>query len=129
MLSELKSIGITDIIDLREESEKREFLNINFTLHKIGFKDNSVPSIDILRKILNRINQLIENKKSIYIHCHQGLGRTGIVVASYLMNKNSIDGVSALNILRELKSNSKLCSYNSPITREQIEFVKKYKLE
>lgn len=83
----LQKNGITDIIDLRNESTIPKFIekylcklfNINYTNIKISFKNKSIPSMDTYHKINNL---LVENQKT-YVHCRLGKHRTGIFLAAY----------------------------------------------
>lgn len=124
MHCELTGMQITDLIDLREGSEKLEVCKGCFTVHEFAIRDNGVPDIVLLDKIVEKIFTLTNEGKKIYIHCNQGLGRTGIVVCGYLIKHHGASSKEALEMLKTLKSFSVLANYHSPITKLQVGFIR-----
>jgi len=88
-LLELKKIGITTIVDLRDEDptkisweEKRsESLGIHFV--HIAVNEWSPPTNEQVAQFLAIFRNTPQEK--VFVHCHFGEDRTGVFVASYRM--------------------------------------------
>lgn len=123
MIEELKANGITSIINLMQDHEYNTYninlINDEFNVINFPILDNSVPSEDMICEIIYNINK---NEKT-YIHCNLGLGRTGVVVASYLHEKYGYKSRNLIKRIDELKLTSGLWDKKSPITKAQVEFV------
>ena len=68
-----------------------------------GWKDMDVPDslyfmLDIVKEMLFTVNN---EKKKVLVHCHAGKGRTGIVIACYLMFKYHINAFEAVKKVRD----------------------------
>ena len=123
IVEELHTNGIKTIINLMQKEEFENYttplLEDNFKIINFPILDNSVPSKDIILHILHIINK----SEKTYVHCNLGLGRTGIIIASYLHQKYAYRSKTILQKIKELKYSSKLFDKASPITQEQIAFV------
>ena len=70
-----------------------------------GWKDMDVPDslyfmLDVIKDIYKKIK--IEKKK-VLVHCHAGNGRTGIVIACYLIYKSNYQAEEAVGYLRKIR--------------------------
>lgn len=131
-LDVLKSIGVTTIIDLTESGELFDYSNIvcDINHYKFPIKDRNIP--DSFENVYNLMSY-IENAKSgngtIYIHCWGGVGRTGTIVACWLV----YNGMSANEALAHLNELWKSCpkSKRRPYCPDhgcQIDFIKQFEL-
>ncbi len=70
-----------------------------------GWKDMDVPdSLYFMLDIIKEIYEMIKIKgKKVLVHCHAGNGRTGIVIACYLMYTYNYDAKEAVVKLREVR--------------------------
>jgi protein-tyrosine phosphatase len=123
ILCELRSSGVTTIVNLMQEHEflkyNSEVLHKEFKVINVPIIDNTPPSLEVLYKIIHIINS---NKKT-YIHCDLGLGRTGFVVAFYLYKKYAYKGLNILKRIKDLKLKSKFELNQSPSIEDQRKFV------
>lgn len=98
----LSKMGVSIVVDLREANEgKREESEIT----KLGMKFVGIPwrctnpKDDYFAKFLTVIRD--NPDKKIFVHCHVGVDRTGMMIASYRMAE---EGWTAEEALREMKA-------------------------
>lgn len=99
-LLELKKLGITTIVDLREEDpakigweEKRsEALGIRFV--HIAVSGWSAPTNEQVAQFLHIFRDTPQEK--VFVHCHYGEDRTGVFVAIYRMAFEKLPADQAL---------------------------------
>ena len=87
-----------------------------------GWKDMSTPScLSFMIEIVKDITIVIkEEKKKVLVHCHDGNGRSGVVIACYLIF-NSYD-CTVWDIIKKIREHRK----NSIYTSAQEKFCKKF---
>ena len=92
---------------------------INVKLY--GWKDMDVPDslyfmLDIIKEMVFTVEK--EGKK-VLVHCHAGKGRTGIVIACYLIYKYHICAQDAANKVREKRK-------GAIENKDQLEYCKRF---
>ncbi len=58
---------------------------VNIECVRLGFPDGGIPSVSLMKTILDTIDASIAAKEPTYIHCWGGHGRTSTVVACFLV--------------------------------------------
>ena len=130
--------GIDCFIDLIEEGELLPYRyivdeeagrlgrNVEWVRHPIA--DVSVPNgPGEMAGILDAIDSVLAEGRSVYVHCWGGVGRTGTVVGCWLV-RHGRTGDGALAELGKLWQGVEKSPYRpvSPETREQHEYVRQW---
>jgi atypical dual specificity phosphatase len=68
--------------------------------------DYDAPSTSELYDIVGYIDNQINSNKPVVVHCAAGKGRTGTVLAAYLMKKDKLNVEDAVNKIRSLRPGS-----------------------
>jgi protein tyrosine phosphatase (PTP) superfamily phosphohydrolase (DUF442 family) len=140
----LIAAGIRHVINLMEEGEldhqgkpfrpyqeRFKYLaaskGIDVTWERVSIRDVSVPTRDVMVMILDRIDQALDQQHPVYVHCWGGKGRTGTVVGCYLVRHGIAEGEAALKAIQEIRRNDPKAHEPSPETREQCDFVLRWK--
>lgn len=94
---ELADRGVTTIVDLRAEEgihvDRRELRRLGITRFNIPLRDGQVPTEAQVHQFL----EIVEHAPGkVYVHCMAGVGRTGAMVAAYLVATGQEDPAGAL---------------------------------
>ena len=97
--------GVKSIVTIREEPLDENWINkINY-LHVLS-DDMGVPSFDDLKSSVDYIDKRIQNKEPVMVHCLAGLGRTGTILACYLIKYEKMSAIDAIQHVREKRHGS-----------------------
>ncbi|XP_068093695.1 dual specificity protein phosphatase CDC14B-like isoform X3 [Hyperolius riggenbachi] len=89
---------VSTIIRLNKKMyEAKRFTDAGFEHHDLFFIDGSTPSDSIVKKFLN-ICETTEG--AIAVHCKAGLGRTGTLIACYIMKHYRMTAAEAIAWIR-----------------------------
>ena len=96
-LRSLATYGVTTIIDLRAEEDLQvdEILMGDLGLKRvtIPMRDGQAPTTTQVQRFLAAVNNA---DGRVFVHCGAGVGRTGTLVASYLVATGQVNGFGAV---------------------------------
>jgi len=105
-LERLRRTGIKAIVILVEEHELlvpiEVYREIGFEILLIPIRDMTAPTLYTLEKIVKWIKQKIDEDKPVLVHCYGGLGRTGTILAAYLVYEGW-DPIKAIDYVRSIQ--------------------------
>jgi atypical dual specificity phosphatase len=97
--------GVKSIVTVREEPLDDDWVkDVNY-LH-IMSNDMGVPEFDDLTHAIDFIHRRITNNEPVMVHCLAGVGRTGTVLACYLVKYQKISADDAIQKVREERPGS-----------------------
>ena len=110
-LKQLKEYGVNTIIPLITEDEfehygvsdlLEKYEEYGFTVHRLPIMDQLISSKKEMVDMVNYLEIAVQKDEKVLLHCVGGLGRSGLVAASYLKFKglNSDEAIKAVRKVR-----------------------------
>ena len=90
--------------------------------------DMGIPTVEHMVTVLDAVDQHLRQGGNVYVHCWGGLGRTGTVVACWMIRHGLVSPEDALEELTRLRLGDAGAGHRrSPQTSEQCLFVTNWK--
>ena len=140
LLAAFKALGIGLIVNLQREGEHpycgpnaynltstgfsynpSVFTADNIDCKLSGWKDMSVPtSMNFMLDIVKDMSEMVrDHQKKVLVHCHAGYGRTGVVIACYMLFNSEKDSKT---VIQDIRSQRRKCIETS----EQRKYCRKF---
>ena len=118
-LAALKRMGISRLITLTERDLPQDALQSHglANLH-LPIRDHEAPSLGQIQMLLKRMEMLLNKGEVLAVHCLAGIGRTGTVLAAWLVR----EGLTASEALRRVR----LIDHQYVQSTEQESFLQAY---
>ena len=101
----IKQEGVKSIVTIREEPLEDEWIkDVNY-LH-VHSNDMGIPEFSDLVNSVDFIHQRITNDEPVMVHCLAGLGRTGTILACYLIKYEDMTADDAIEKVRRERHGS-----------------------
>jgi atypical dual specificity phosphatase len=108
----LASQGISMLVNLTE----RTYLDDRFQIHRIPLADGSAPDVEQIRQFCDVVERALDANSRVYVHCAAGCGRTGTMMACYLVYRHRLDPLEALHRVRTARP----CSVETAAQAEAV---------
>jgi hypothetical protein len=127
----LKSLGIQAIISLtrRDIETYPEMVPVDFIRGNFPIPDNGIGPDEIMTGAVDALDYFLSRQYSTYIHCRGGIGRTGVILLAYYVNRRGLSLAQAKEIVkvrRNYQGNASAIDQGSP-QREWIDALEKRK--
>ena len=121
-LPALYQAGIRAVVSLLNlASGSSVYESAGFRFKCLPVPDGGAPTMEQAREFVNFVDGELSNNRPVAVHCEAGLGRTGTMLAVYLISKGESSG-SAVKRVREAE--------NSAVeTIKQILFLQQFAAE
>lgn len=99
-LAALRTVGVTMLITLTEKDLPQDALRRHGlrNLH-LPIRDREPPTVPQVRMLIARMDAMLKRGEVLAVHCLAGLGRTGTILASWLIQ----DGLTAQAALERIR--------------------------
>jgi atypical dual specificity phosphatase len=96
----LRKQGLELLLSLTEDPPRRDWINsAGLMLIHEPMMDMAAPDQEQLERCVSVIRKAHERKMGLAVHCAAGLGRTGVVLACYFIDK----GLTAANAIARVR--------------------------
>ena len=99
-----RDMGVSTIIRLNEPRyDAKDFTSHGFEHFDLEFEDCTCPPDEVVAAFFRIVHAA---PGAVAVHCHAGLGRTGTLIALYLMQTHDFSGREAMGWLRIMRPGS-----------------------
>jgi atypical dual specificity phosphatase len=97
--------GVKSIVTMTENALPESWVKDTKYLH-VPTEDLSAPDIEQIDDAVDFIHERINNNEPVMVHCAAGIGRTGTILACYLIKYQKYSAINAIKKVREERPGS-----------------------
>ncbi len=101
----IRKQGVKSIVTMTEYGLPQTWVDGIEYLH-VPTEDLTAPDIEKIDSTVDYIAERIKNGEPVMVHCAAGIGRTGTILASYLIKYQKMSAKEAIEILRKERPGS-----------------------
>lgn len=120
-ISWIKDQGVKSIVTMTEDSLPNSWLDGVEYMH-VPTEDLAAPDLEKIDSAVDYIDERIRNKEPVMVHCAAGIGRTGTILASYLIKYQKMTAKEAIEKVR----NERPGSVQSDMQEMAVSMYEKY---
>lgn len=135
LIQQFKAKGVTAVFNLQEKGEhsscgpdgvyassgysyngEEDLMRHGIHYYEFPWPDMTAPDHDIVLRSVQVMDYHIRGGGKVLVHCHAGLGRTGLMIACFLIYSSRMSAPDAVSLLRTKRP-------GAVQTSRQVEFV------
>ena len=105
-LQALVAEGVSHLVSLSPEVAPPNLVIRGLTIHFIGVKESKAPSLEQFQDFINICEEARRKKEGVAVHCAGGNGRTGSMLAVYLVWSRGVEARAAVKEVRRTRPGS-----------------------
>ncbi|KAI9190421.1 hypothetical protein H9P43_001855 [Blastocladiella emersonii ATCC 22665] len=86
--------------------DPEEWIRQGFFYYNFSWEDMNVPTFEQILSIVKVMANEIASGRRVAVHCHAGLGRTGLAIACYLVYDQNMSAFDAVQLVRTKRPGS-----------------------
>lgn len=120
-------LNLTENHELEQLEEKASKQGSAIKHIRMPIKDHATPDLGYMKKILDTIDDALEEGHKVYVHCAAGRGRTGTVIGCYLVRKGMTGSEALIHLAKcRASTNHPGQDLKSPRRKTQRDYVENY---
>ena len=104
-LTEFKQLdAVVSVTPLDETPIPSKYKQCN-SRYPISFKMPTDEIVQIVKTVVEQLDEMLKNKKTVYIHCYEGVSRSAICVMYYLVKYHNYTKQDAFEFVKQQRPN------------------------
>jgi len=95
--------GVSHLVSLSPEMPPPARPVHGLTVHYIPIEDFQAPTLNQIEKFLEICDDALEAGEGVAVHCRGGNGRTGTMLAAFLIRQHQVDAETAVDEVRKMR--------------------------